>query len=155
MQAAELRADLQRLNLRLFNPGRGMMDSAACYEGADHGGYYGPFADLGSFYTHAFKPTPRQRAQNAAFKAEVAAMTPRVQALVVAAARRVIPKTFARNARWLHMDACHANHTQLPGLSPLEGAASEVRAIIQEATAAASPGVAGGHGHGAAADLVS
>ena len=75
-KAAELRADLARLNLHLFKPGRGTMDPAACYQGVDHGGYYGPFAgnDLAGWYTHTYRPTPVQRLSDLAFRAEIAAL---------------------------------------------------------------------------------
>ena len=113
-KALDLRTELARLNLALFQPGRGAMDVEACYAGVSHGGYYGPFsggqADLNAFYTQPYRPTPRQRVKDAEFKAEVAVVgRPAVQEEAVRLFRKYAA---GEPASAFNPDPCQTNTTE-------------------------------------------
>ena len=102
---AELQALLTKRNLGLFDPDRGAESIAACYEGLRNGGYYGPFVDVGDYYSPVPPPTPAQKVAQEKFNATIQRQNrPAEKAAIVAAVRAVV--TDADGAFWKKIDQC-------------------------------------------------
>jgi len=102
---AELQSLLAKRNLENFDPDRGAESIAACYEGLRNGGYYGPFVDVGDYYSPVPPPTPAQKAAQEKFNATIQRQNrPAEKAAIVAAVRAVV--TDADGAFWKKIDQC-------------------------------------------------
>ena len=102
---AELQSLLTMRNLGIFDPDRGAESIAACYEGLRTGGYYGPFVDVGDYYSPVPPPTPAQKAAQEKFNATIQRQNrPAEKAAIVAAVRAVV--TDADGAFWKKIDQC-------------------------------------------------
>ena len=95
----------RKRNLGVFDPDRGAESIAACYEGLRNGGYYGPFVDVGDYYSPVPPPTPAQKAAQEKFNATIQRQNrPAEKAAIVAAVRAVV--TDADGAFWKKIDQC-------------------------------------------------
>jgi len=105
----EMRAGLQRLNVHVFQPHRGLPALEACEVGVDNGGFYGPFAHVDGWYSPV-PMSPGQTAKDATLKQLLRTVNSQaLQKTVFAAAQTLLPLV---RRPWAHrLDRCTRNTT--------------------------------------------